>query len=84
MIRQPNAQDAIDAYMTAAEWLYEEQPVGPRTSGVEETEPGAFSIPDAYAVCTYNEDAQEWVVQFPDERVVKLRDSDGELAVVTE
>ncbi len=84
MTHQPNAQDAIGAYMTAAEWLYDGQPLQPSVSGVEETEPGAFSIPGESAVCTYNEDAQEWVVTFPDDQIVKLRDVDGELAVVTE
>jgi hypothetical protein len=80
----PTAQDAIGAYMTAAEWLYDGQPMQPSVSGVEETKQGVFSIPDARAVCTYNEDAQEWVVKFPDDQIVKLRDADGELAVVTE
>jgi len=96
MIHQPNAQDAIGAYMMAAEWLYDGQPMQPSVYGVEETKPGVFSIPNekerdangrflpARAVCTYNDDAQEWVVKFPDDQIVKLRDADGELAVVTE
>lgn len=84
MSQQPNAQEAINVYMTAAEWLYDEQPMQPNVSGVVETNPGVFSIADERAVCTYNEDAQEWIVKFPDDQIVKLRDADGELAVVTE
>jgi hypothetical protein len=84
MTHQPNAQDAIGAYLVAAEWLYDGQPMQQSVSTAEETSPGEFRIPDARAVCTYNEDAQEWVVRFPDDQIVKLRDADGELAVVTE
>jgi len=91
----PTASEAIGAYMTAAEWLYAEQPMQPNLNGVEETEPGVFHIPaekrdvngrflPARAICAYDENAQEWVVSFPDEQIVKLRDLDGELAVVTE
>ena len=84
MTYEPSAQDAIDAYMVAAEWLYDGQPMEQSVSNAEETNPREFSIQDARAVCAYNEDAQEWVVTFPDDQIVKLRDTDGELAVVTE
>jgi hypothetical protein len=95
MTYEPNAQEAIGAYMVAAEWLYDGQPMQPSFYSVEETKPGVFRIPNderdnkgrflpARAVCAYNEDAQEWVVTFPDDQIVKLRDADGALAVVTE
>jgi hypothetical protein len=91
----PTASEAIGAYMIAAEWLYAGQPMQPSFYDVEETQPGVFRIPaeerdangqflSTRAVCAYNEDAQEWVVEFPDDQIVKLRDVDGELSVVTE
>jgi hypothetical protein len=91
----PTASEAIGAYMTAAEWLYEGLPMQPNFYDVEETEPGVFHIPaekrdangrflPARAICAYDGDAQEWVVKFPDDQIVKLRDVDGELSVVTE
>jgi hypothetical protein len=92
---EPTASEEIGAYMTAAEWLYAGQPMQPSFYDVEETQPGVFRIPaearnadgrflPARAVCAYDDEAQEWVVKFPDDQIVKLRDVDGELSVVTE
>lgn len=92
-------QAAIAAYTTAAAWLYAvptNAVANPGHVQAKATTAGTFAIhnpvardepgrllPDT-AICTYNADAQEWVVQFPDDQIVKLRATDGELAIVTE
>src|SRR5687768_12474510 len=89
-------QDAIDVYIAAAMHVSDGWPMPPGAAIVEEIGRNVYRInsPEqrdnrgqflpASATCAYNEDAQEWVVKFPDDQIVKLRDVDGELSVVTE
>lgn len=91
-----SVQDAIDAYITAAMYAFDGWPKRPSNASVEAIETTVFRInspesPDnrgqrspALATCSYNKEAQEWIVQFTDEQIVKLRDVDGELSVATE
>jgi hypothetical protein len=95
-VRILSKKDAIDVYIVAAMYASDGWPMQPSAASVEEIGRNVYrinspeqrdnrgkSLPSS-ATCAYNEDAQEWLVTFPDDQIVKLRDVNGQLSVVTE